>query len=107
MSTLTPEEAAARLQAFDAAVTLAPTMERIVRTVEGGVKRRTPVLTGRLRRSVHGQVLSTTEGVVGTNVIYARPVHRRTPFLEQGVADVAAEIDRILGDAGVWGEVTG
>lgn len=109
MSGMTPEEAGEALQGLDVPQALAPTMGRIVYTAEGGVKRRAPVLTGQLRRSVHGQVRSTTEGVVGTNLIYARPVHRQNPFLERGLDDVEAEIDRILADEGgpaIWSGVT-
>lgn len=110
MSGLTPEQAGKALQGLNVpeALNEAGTIEQITFTAEGGIKRRTPVLTGQLRRSVHGQVRSAVEGVVGTNVIYARPVNRRFPFFELGLQDVEGEIDRILADAGgaVWSKVT-
>jgi len=106
---MTPEEAAARLGSLDIAAALAPALARIVFTAERGIKLRTPVRTGHLRRSITGSVRSVTEGVVGTNVIYARPVHRTNPFMELGIDDVEDEIDRILAEAGiaVWSGVTG
>lgn len=109
MADLTPDEAAARLAALDIGAAMAPTMSRIVFTAERGIKLAAPVQSGRLRRSVHGQVRSATEGVVGTNVIYARYVHRQNPFMVRGADDVQAEIDQILAEAGpdIWGQVTG
>jgi hypothetical protein len=104
MSGLTPEQASEALGGLDVPGSLAETLERITFTAEGGIKRRTPVRSGALRRSVNGQVRSAVESVVGTNLIYARPVHRGNPFIERGLDDVEAEIDRILaeGGAAIW-----
>jgi hypothetical protein len=54
-------------------------LQRVVLTVEGNVKRVTPVRTGTLRRSITHDVEPTgTRGVVGTAVSYARAVHEGT-----------------------------
>lgn len=45
-----------------------------VRDVERDAKLFCPVDTGLLRSSIHGRMLSDTEGVVGTSVEYAAPV---------------------------------
>lgn len=68
-------------------------MQRVVFTVEGNVKRVTPVRTGNLRRSITGQVLKPTEGVVGTNLVYAPLVHRRNPYMDIGFAASEGSID--------------
>lgn len=100
MST-TPEEFGAKLP--DAIKGIAETaMHRIVLTVEGAVKKRTPVKTGTLRRSVTSAVRKAgLEGVVGTNVIYARPVERRAKMFDRGLKDSQGQIDRILEEAGL------
>lgn len=104
---MTPEQAADALGAIDIPTALNPTLGKIVFTAERGIKQRTPVRTGRLRRSVNGQVVSTTEGRVGTNLIYARPVHRNNPFIERGLDDVDSEIDALLAEGGmaIWKQV--
>lgn len=83
-------------------------MSRIVITVEGQAKRRTPVRTGHLRRSITHRVERAGErGIVGTNVKYAPFVHEGTrfmegrPFLEQGLAASRATIDQLLEEAGI------
>lgn len=76
-------------------------LQRVVLLVEANVKRRTPVRTGNLRRSITSRVeASGDRGTVGTNVKYARFVHNKRPFLEQGVDDSRAQIDRMLADMG-------
>lgn len=82
-------------------------MSRIVITVEGQTKRRTPVRTGNLRRSITHRVERAGErGVVGTNISYAVFVHEGTrfmeaqPFLEEGLAASRATIDQLLEEAG-------
>lgn len=107
---MTPEELARRLspEAIDALKL--DLMRRIVLTVEGNVKKVTPVRTGNLRRSIHGEVQGAGErGVVGTNVVYAPFVNNRRQYMEKGLADSLAAIDRIAADAGVrfFAEVAG
>lgn len=68
-------------------------LQRMVFIAEGGIKRRTPVRSGRLRRSVTGRVVETAKrGMVGTNLIYALPVHRKNPYMELGLADVDGQL---------------
>lgn len=97
----TPEEFGNRLP--DAVAGIAETaMQRIVLTVEGAVKKRTPVRTGTLRRSVTSQVRRAgLEGIVGTNVRYARPVERRAKMFERGLDDSQPQIEYILEEAGL------
>lgn len=65
---------------------------------EGGGKRRAPVRTGNLRRSITNRV-TDTEAYVGTDVEYAPYVHYGTryqaaqPFLEEGIEDTMSEIE--------------
>lgn len=75
--------------------------------VEGNAKRRSPVRTGNLRRSITNRV-EDTEAFVGTNVEYAPYVHYGTryspaqPFLEEGLEDSRSEIEAMMerfGDA--------
>jgi len=59
----------------------------------------TPVMTGNLRRSITSRVeLTRQRGIVGTNVVYAKWVHRRKPFLEWALqraqAPIRDEIDK-------------
>lgn len=70
---------------------------RISRDMTSG--RYTPVLTGNLRRSITSEVQRTQQrGIVGTNVVYGRYVHRHRPFLTWALEDsqdkIAAEIDK-------------
>jgi hypothetical protein len=71
-------------------------MTRVVFTVESSVKKRTPVLTGHLRRSITGDVISVDRGRVGTNVIYAAVVNRRNPYMQNGINDAQSGIDSLL-----------
>lgn len=73
--------------------------------VEGAAKRRTPVDTGTLRRSI----TSRTEGnaaYVGSAVVYAPFVHGGTrfmagrPFLEEGIEDSRSQIEGYLSEFG-------
>jgi hypothetical protein len=99
---MTPEQLAARLTPGAIDALKLDLMRRIVLTVEGGIKRVTPVRTGNLRRSIHGEVQSAGErGVIGTNVVYARFVNNRRQFMERGLEDSLAAIDKIAEDAGV------
>lgn len=75
-------------------------LQRIVFTVEAEVKQVTPVRTGHLRRSVTGALISPTQGVVGSNLIYAPIVHRRNPYLQIGLDNAGSAIDRIFADFG-------
>lgn len=51
-------------------------MSRAVLTVEAAAKREAPVRTGNLRRTITSRVeQGGNRGVVGTNAVYARPVH--------------------------------
>ena len=70
---------------------------RISRDMTSG--RYTPVLTGNLRRSITSEVQRPQQrGIVGTNVVYGRYVHRHRPFLTWALEDsqdkIAAEIDK-------------
>lgn len=77
-------------------------MSRIAITVEGNSKRETPVLTGALRRSETHRVERTGErGVVGTNMVYAPPVHRNNPFFDRGLALSRDTINAELEAAGM------
>jgi phage gpG-like protein len=79
---------------------------RISRDMTSG--RYTPVLTGNLRRSITSEVQrSQQRGIVGTNVVYGRYVHKHRPFLVWALQDsqdkIGDEIDKagraIVGDA--------
>lgn len=97
---MTPEEAAnlldpARLDTYRL-------MSRITLTVQRNSQRVTPVRTGNLRRSETTRVERAGErGVVGTNVRYARAVHRRRPFFTQGLEASRDTIADLLQEAGV------
>lgn len=72
----------------------ATALQRMLYIAEGGIKRRSPVVTGRLRRSHTGQVIEVgRKGVVGTNLIYAPSVNRKRQYFEQGLTDVQGLID--------------
>jgi phage gpG-like protein len=92
------------LGAVDAAISgaLKRKNEAAATTVEGNVKRRTPVDTGRLRGSITHD--SDESGfVVGTNVTYANFVHNGTryikpnPFLVDGLLNSISDLRRIYG----------
>lgn len=102
---MTPEEASRRLEG--GRLDKVGAMNRIVLTVERAAKKRTPVDTGTLRRSITHRVESSGErGVVGTNIEYSRFVHEGTsrmrarPYLEEGLRDSDGEIKRIIDDLG-------
>ena len=71
-------------------------MQRVVFTVEASAKRETPVLTGNLRRSVTGAVVGVTQGIIGSNLIYAPIVHRRNPYLDRGYTNASGQIDNLF-----------
>lgn len=85
----------ARLQAL-----LKDLMQRIVFTVESNTKQTTPVKTGNLRRSITGEVMSVSRGIVGSNVVYAPIVHRRNPYLDRGLAASSSTIDGLVAQVG-------
>lgn len=88
-------------------------MQKIVAVVETDAKRRSPVRTGTLRRSIRGRTLSPLRGVVGSNVHYARFVHdgtrhmRARPFITDAIAGQRLRIRDILVEFGdeVWKDV--
>ena len=71
-------------------------LQRVVFTVESSAKKETPVKTGHLRRSVTGAVVGVTQGIIGSNLIYAPIVHRRNPYLERGYNNASSAIDRLF-----------
>lgn len=75
MSKLTPQELIAHLDPGRIRASGRILMQRILALVERNTKKEAPSRSGRLRRSINGRLLSDTQGVVGTNVIYARRVH--------------------------------
>lgn len=75
-------------------------LQRIVLTVEGNVKAVTPVRTGNLRRSITGRVYKPTEGLIGTNVVYAPVVHYRNPYMDIGLKNSEGQIDHYLAELG-------
>lgn len=81
-------------------------MQKIVAVVEADAKRRAPVRTGNLRRSITGRTLSPLRGVVGSNVHYARFVHdgtsrmRARPFITDAIAGQRLRIRDILVEFG-------
>jgi hypothetical protein len=88
-----PNDLAKQLDPAGLQMDAATGLQRMVLIGEGGVKRRTPVRWGRLRRSVTGRVIETAKrGMVGTNVIYALSVHRKNPYMELGLADVEGQL---------------
>lgn len=100
---MTPEEFARAMAQAEKTIETARRrlMTRIVLTVERRAKKRTPVRTGALRRSIHHRVeRQGVVGRVGTNLNYARVVHRRTPYLQRGLEDAQDDIQRLLSEAG-------
>jgi hypothetical protein len=98
---MTPEELAARLDPSRMRGLRERLMTRIVITVEGAAKVRAPVRTGTLRRSItHAVEAAGERGVVGTSVSYAPFVHRRRPFLTEGLA---ASRDSIQAELAAFG----
>lgn len=77
------------------------TMQRVVLTALRHSIPRTPYKSGALRRSETTRVTERgKKGFLGSNLAYARPVHNRTPFFEQGIADSRPDIEGILQQAG-------
>lgn len=102
---MTLEEAIQRME--QARLDRERAMNRIVLTVERAAKKRTPVDTGTLRRSITHRVEASGErGVVGTNIQYSRFVHEGTsrmkarPYLEEGLRDSDTDIKQIIDDLG-------
>ncbi len=99
---LTPEQAAARLDPKAFQALLEPTMHRITLIALANSQRRTPVLTGNLRRSETTRVeAGGLRGFVGTNVVYGPFVHQRVPFFQQGIDDSQGAIENELQKLGV------
>lgn len=77
-------------------------IRKVLLTVEGRAKGRSPVRTGTLRRSITTEVLSARQGVVGSNLGYAVHVHEGTkympgrPFLKEGLEDSQADIENLM-----------
>lgn len=58
-------------------------LNKMLLVAEGNIKRRTPVRSGRLRRSITRAVIAPgARGRVGTNMAYAIPVHEGTKAYE-------------------------
>lgn len=106
----TPDEIARGFYAAATTVADGDLIRKVVLVVEAAAKRRTPVDTGTLRRSITSRVLTKDRGVVGTNVRYAPFVHEGTrsmrarPFLRHGLDDAQPAIERLLEQVGeaVW-----
>lgn len=76
-------------------------MTAVTLIVLRAAQRYTPVRTGLLRRSETTRVEpGGLRGFVGTNVVYAPFVHKRSPFFEQALVNTQAEIARQLQQAG-------
>lgn len=76
-------------------------MQRVTALGLRAGQKRTPVRTGTLRRSEFSRVERSGErGVLGATASYARVVHNRQPFFEQGLQDERAAIDELLEEAG-------
>lgn len=76
-------------------------MQRVTALGLRAGQKRTPVRTGTLRRSEFSRVEGSGErGVLGATASYARVVHERRPFFEQGLQDERAEIEKLLEEAG-------
>lgn len=89
-----PSALASALAPAGLAQDAATTLQRMVLIAQGGIARRAPVVTGRLRRSIAGRVVEVgRRGVVGTNLIYAPSVNRRRHFFEAGLDDVGPQLD--------------
>jgi hypothetical protein len=77
------------------------TMQQMVMVTKREVQRVTPVKEGTLRRSWATRVEGTGErGIVGTNLIYARPVNRRRQFVERGWEAAQEPIQTIIDERG-------
>lgn len=102
----TPEEVAAGLtRAAQELGDGRKLIQKVVYLVQRRVQKRTRVLTGNLRRSIYGKVLTAQKGVVGSNVVYLR--FQKNKPLEEGLDDARPEVDALLLGYGieVLGEV--
>lgn len=96
----TPEQIAAGLRAAaDDLGNDRALMQRIVYLVLRRVQKRTHVLTGHLRRSEYGKVLTAEKGVVGSNVAYLR--WQKNKPLTEGASDARSDIDALLRRYGI------
>lgn len=91
-----PQVAAERISPARLQERLGTFMPRAVLIAERAVKPHVPVLTGTLRRSVTGRVMTVTRGQVGTNLRYARRVHERVPYLVLGARTAVPEIKQLF-----------
>ncbi len=104
---MTPDELAERFRRMPFAEKREQLMSKIVLIAERNAKKRTPVRFGTLKRSITSRVEpGGLRGFIGTNVEYAPFVHEGTrfmqarPFLQQGIEDSRAEINKALQEAG-------
>ena len=97
---MTPDQLAAQLSPERFGKSKIELLQSLVLIGEAAVKRRTPVRKGTLRRSITGRVLSIHLGAVGTNLSYGPSVHRRIPFLTDGLNDARPEMERAAAAAG-------
>lgn len=100
---MTPEEFARRLNDSPQIINRwrIRTMQRIVLVVEANVTRKTPVVWGTLAGSITSRIEDSGQrGVVGTNLIYARPVNRRRQYMERGLEASTGRIEQILEERG-------
>lgn len=104
----TPAQVAAKLSPALLEVKLHQSMQKAVLIAEGASKKQTPVKTGNLRRSETSRVQGggmRIQGIVGTNMQYARFVHNGTrrmkarPFFDNGLAASRGQIVSVLQDA--------
>lgn len=72
----TADQIAAGLRTAASMLRSGEAIRRATLLAERNVKQETPVKTGHLRRSITHRFLSTSRGVVGTNLSYARAVHQ-------------------------------
>lgn len=94
---LTPDELAARLKAHPFADVREPLMGRITLLALRAAQPLTPVRSGTLRRSETTRVeTGGLRGWVGSNLIYAGPVHRKVPFFQMGIDAARPEIQKAL-----------
>lgn len=100
---MTPEQAAAAFRRMAGELEQPNDLiKRVLMQVEAAAKKRTPVRTGNLRRSITNKVETAQRGRVGTNVKYAPYVHEGTrytkgrPFLRQGLEDSRGAIEQLL-----------
>lgn len=89
-----PDDLAEKLDSFGPELQkrLERVLDEAVLRVQANAARRAPVDTGRLRSSIEGIVErlagDVLEGVVGTNVSYARYVESDQPFLRPALEEI-------------------